>query len=198
MAGWSVPIYTNVDLSLSQGPEPILVPDVVGLQRTAAESNIVTAKLAVGTVTQVYSDTIPKGQVSAQDPAAGQTVDAGAPINLTVSLGAEPVTVPDVVGLTRTLAESTLLNADLALGSITEAYDNTIPENQVMAQDPAAGTSVTPQTPVHLTVSLGTDVVPPQVTITVNPERVPLGESVTITVTADDNLGVVSETLTGI
>ena len=55
---------------------------------------------------------------------------------------------------------------------------------------------MTPQTPVHLTVSLGTDVVPPQVTITVNPERVPLGESVTITVTSDDNLGVVSEILT--
>ena len=44
-----------VDLVISLGVEPVLVPDVVNQPQAAAEAAIVAATLAVGNVTTAYS-----------------------------------------------------------------------------------------------------------------------------------------------
>ena len=61
---------------------------------------------------------------------------------ITVNPIATPmVIVPNVVGLTRTEA-TTALGTDLVVGTITEQTDLTVPEGTVIAQDPAANSTV--------------------------------------------------------
>jgi len=74
------------------------VPDVVGLDQSTAETDIVTAGFAVGTVTTSYSSTVPPGDVISQDPAAGTYLPAGTSVDIVVSLGIEPID-PDLTGL---------------------------------------------------------------------------------------------------
>ncbi len=94
-AGTSVAQGTSVDLVVSLGLAPVLVPDVVGLAQADAESAITGAGLIVGTITTQYSDTVPEGHVISQDPAAGTSVASGSSVDLAVSLG--PDTEPPVV-----------------------------------------------------------------------------------------------------
>ncbi|RLB79228.1 MAG: hypothetical protein DRH17_14110, partial [Deltaproteobacteria bacterium] len=97
--GASVPPGTSVDIEVSLGVEMVTVPDVVGLAQATAESDIVAVGLVVGTVTTSYSETVPAGDVISQNPAGGASVEIASSVDIEVSLGVEPVTVPDVVGL---------------------------------------------------------------------------------------------------
>ncbi len=58
LGGASVLPGTNVDLVISLGVEPVLVPDVTGQAQATAEAAIVAATLTVGNVTSAYSDTV--------------------------------------------------------------------------------------------------------------------------------------------
>jgi len=65
------------------------------------------------------------------------------------------VTVPDVAGMPRADALAALAAAGLAAGEVTEESSKTVPKDHVISQDPAAGASVAPGTPVRLVVSSG-------------------------------------------
>jgi hypothetical protein len=71
-------------------PAVVLVPSVVGQTQATAQSMITSALLVVGTVTQVYSDTVPSGRVISQNPVGGSTAVVGSAVNLTVSKGPAP------------------------------------------------------------------------------------------------------------
>lgn len=101
------------------------------------------------------------GLVIAQAPQAGTQVTQGAPVNLTVAQAPAPVLVPDVVGVAQAAAITTLVAAQLSVGSIQTAFSRTVPAGHVISQAPAAGTSVPARTAVALVVSLG----PAQVTV---------------------------------
>ncbi|HPP59955.1 MAG TPA: PASTA domain-containing protein, partial [Candidatus Hydrogenedens sp.] len=64
-----------------------IVPDVVGLPQAEAINEIVTANLAIGSVSQQCSDTIPAGNVISQNPSAGQQVPIGTPISIVTASG---------------------------------------------------------------------------------------------------------------
>jgi hypothetical protein len=80
---------------LGSEPEPdVQVPDVVGMAQADAESTITSAAgLAVGTISDAHSDTVPEGHVISQDPAAGTWVYSGSAVDLVISAG------PTVAGL---------------------------------------------------------------------------------------------------
>ncbi len=154
-AGVTVAPGSAVALTVSKGPQPVSVPDVVGMTQAAADTAITSASLALGTVTQTYSATVPTGDVVSQLPAAGTSVPPGTTVNLDVSKGPEPVTVPDVVGLAQAEADTVITSALLALGAVTQMYSDTVSTGDVVSQLPAAGTSVLPGTAVNLDVSKG-------------------------------------------
>jgi len=154
-AGVMVAENTPVNLTVSKGPAPVAVPNVVGMTQAAAEAALTGVGLAVGAVTEDLSATVPAGQVISQNPAAGVEVAPGASVDLVVSKGPAPVTVPNVVGLTQAAAESALTGAGLAVGTVTESFSETVPLGQVMSQSPASGVSVVPGTAVNLEVSKG-------------------------------------------
>ena len=81
-------------ISLGTKIETVEVPDLVKQTQDQAKSDITTRKLKVGTVDEVYHDTIPAGQVIYQYPAAGSKVEEGTKINLQISKGKDPSTLP--------------------------------------------------------------------------------------------------------
>lgn len=152
-AGTEVAKGSTVTIQVSKGEEKMSVPDVRGTDENSAKSRLSSAGLNV-TVTTDYSDSVAKGNVISQDPSGGTKVDAGTNVNIVVSLGSRPVSVPAVVGTTESNARQMLASAGLGVGTVTY-QDNAAPAGQVISCDPGAGSSVANGTAVNLVISKG-------------------------------------------
>jgi len=144
-----------VSLVVSTGPCPVTVPNVVGQAQSAAETAIQGAGLVVGTVTTQCDNVVPAGQVISQNPVAGSSVQPGSAVDLVVSSGPCPVTVPDVVGQNQVAALTTLTAAGLTADPITLECSNTVPAGNVISQTPAGGVTVLYGTSIALVISTG-------------------------------------------
>ena len=100
-SGNSVAEDSPVNLVISSGPQMVALPNVEGLTQDAATTAITGAKLMVGPVTQQTSNTVATGKVISQDPASGNSVAEGSPVNLLISSGPQMVAVPNVEGSTQ-------------------------------------------------------------------------------------------------
>lgn len=145
-----------------------VVPDVVGLTESDADTAIVDAGFTVGDVTTASSESVPVGLVISQDPAAGTTLSLGDPINFVLSTGSAFTLVPDLVGQTIPDAISLLLAAVLGLGIVTDQPSTAFPAGTVISQSIAAGVSVTKGTAIAVVRSTGpaVHVVPDILTLT--------------------------------
>ncbi|MGB2714715.1 MAG: PASTA domain-containing protein [Vicinamibacterales bacterium] len=144
-----------VDFVISLGPSPVPVPNVVGQTQGAAEASLVAASLTLGTVAFANDSIAPPGQVISQAPNAGLTAAPGSKVNVTLSLGPVMIGVPSVVGLANVTAQTTIVGAGLAVGSLTMAYDAVVPVGSVLNQSPAGGVSAPLGSAVNLTISKG-------------------------------------------
>lgn len=72
-AGAVVGRFDDVRLTVSSGPAPVLVPNVVGGIATTASARLANAGFAVS-VSRVYSTAVPAGVVISQSPPAGTSV----------------------------------------------------------------------------------------------------------------------------
>lgn len=87
---------TVVNLTVSQGPEPIAVPAVTGLLQEEAVAAIEAVGLAAQIVDAPVNDrAVPEGAVLSQSPADGQ-LTRGQAVSLTISAGPRMVAVPNV------------------------------------------------------------------------------------------------------
>jgi beta-lactam-binding protein with PASTA domain len=146
----------TVTIWVSTGPPKVTVPTVKGLQWPSAQQTLVNAGLQPVEYL-VPGDT--KGQVTATDPPAGERVPKGSKVRVNVMSGPAVATVPSVVGQSLAAATTALHNAGF---NANPTYVNSdAPQNQVIHQNPSAGTSEPKGTTVDLEVSNG----PPQVTV---------------------------------
>ena len=86
--------------------------------------------------------------------AVSDSADLSAVQTWTLTVG-EPVEVPDVVGQLQATAENTLIDADLSIGLVREAFSTAFPSGQVSEQSPIAGSVAEFGEPINLIVSLG-------------------------------------------
>ncbi len=152
-SGESVPAGTTVEIDVSSGPDAVAVPNVAGLSLADATSKLEAEKLVVHLDTD-SSDTVAEGIVISQSPSAGVSVKPGTTIGLVISSGKKQGTVPNLVGMDLTNAQNTLTMSGLVLGSQSQANDAAT-AGQVIAQDPAAGTSVAQGAAVNVVISKG-------------------------------------------
>jgi len=129
------------------------VPNVLDM----SEADAITAIDAVdyisaGTPTYECSDTIANGNVISTTPGAG-TASCGTTVAIVVSTG--PPTVPDVVDMNRTDANTAIVAAGLVVGVVDYATSGTVPRETVLSQDPNGGASVTCGSAVDYTASSG-------------------------------------------
>ncbi len=143
---------STVTLSVSLGPAPVAVPDVVGKTEQQARKKLRKAGFEVE-VEERASDSVPAGRVIETDPAAGFEAAAGETVTLIVSRGANTVTVPDVVGLDRFDAEAQLEAAGFVVN--TEPQNDDAPEDQVIRQIPGAGETASKGDEVTIVYSTG-------------------------------------------
>ncbi len=130
------------------------VPAVQGRTQAEAVSAVRQASLDAN-VSQAFSETVPTGVVVSADPGPGRTVRRGEAVELVVSKGPERYDVPSVVGMTLAEATARLKSGRLKVGKVTKAYDEKVPEGQVVTAKPAPGASLKKGTAVALTVSRG-------------------------------------------
>lgn len=130
------------------------VPDCAALTEAAANIAITAAGLTPDS-DGAFSNTVAKGIVINQSPAAGTAAYAGDIVTITVSFGTEYTIVPVVAGLTQAAATTALTTAGLTLGTVSTAMTNDTAVNLVSASSPAAGVGVAAGTAIALTVSLG-------------------------------------------
>lgn len=139
--------------------EQVQVPRIVNMSVNDAENTLNAAGLRLGQETTVSSDK-PEGTVIKQDPAAGESLEKGQGVDVTVSGGPGETIVPNVVGTANPEDARKLLElSDLKLGKV-DTRDSDQPEGYVLSQSPDQGTSVAPGTEINITVSNGLVTVP--------------------------------------
>ncbi|MGB5541360.1 MAG: PASTA domain-containing protein, partial [Gammaproteobacteria bacterium] len=148
----------DAQLVIDYAPAPTtVVPNVVDLPQATAEAAILAANLVVGTITSASHPTIVAGNVISTTPVAGTTVFEGTAVDLVISTGPGTVLidVPNVIGSTQAVATTTLVNAGLVVGNVTQVSD-AAPAGTVIDQSPLACVAcVTAGSAVDLTVSTG-------------------------------------------
>ena len=144
---------TTVTLVLSAGPRQVTVPAVVGDGREQAEETLTDAGL-VPEVTETHDEEVPVGDVVAVEPDVDTEVDEASSVELVVSLGPEPIAVPELTGLTADQAREVVDDVDLDLEITERRYDDT-EAGTVLTQDPPPGASLTSDESVRVTVSDG-------------------------------------------
>lgn len=134
-----------------------VVPAVEGQEQQAAEDLLRAARLKVLEPILENHDSVPKGAVFRQDPAAGERVRPGKPVKLYVSLGPARFVVPDLSGLQLSDVPPVLSRAGLILGTVTKLYDPAGHDGQVVNQDPAPATEFGSSAAVDLYVTASSD-----------------------------------------
>ncbi|MEA3510522.1 MAG: PASTA domain-containing protein, partial [Actinomycetota bacterium] len=136
---------TTITVWVSEGPEPTTVPELegktVGQANTAAENaNLVLVENGTSEVTAASGL---EGRVATQDPSAGETVDSGTEVRITIGV-LKQVSVPDFTGMTA--AEAATAGAAVGL-DVVAAGPVALPPGDpnlglVADQDPPQGTTV--------------------------------------------------------
>ncbi|PKQ14850.1 MAG: hypothetical protein CVT68_09730 [Actinobacteria bacterium HGW-Actinobacteria-8] len=134
----SVPWNTPIDLVVSKGPQPIVVPDVTGLAEDRARTLLSSFAMVVS-VEYGRSNDVGEGEVYATDPAPGSDSTRTAPITLWVSQGKPLLTVANYIGMDVKVAEKAARDAGLKVTLYGKWPFSS--KNLIVDQNPAAGTT---------------------------------------------------------
>ena len=151
VAGTSVQRGDTVSLVVSTGKTS--VPDLADMTQEEARRALEQAGLKIGNVTTDDSDAEHKDLVLSSDPAAQTQVELGTSVSIVIGSGqASSLPVPDVRGMTQEQARDALVG----FTRVVFQYRDTQNPNEngvVIDVTPAAGSTITPDTQV--TVTLG-------------------------------------------
>lgn len=89
-----IPGKTELVLTYSKGPQSVGVPDLSGSSKQAAENLLQSEGLTPSYQREEYSDTVPKGEVTRQSPAAGSQTDPNGKVQFWISKGPKPTPQP--------------------------------------------------------------------------------------------------------
>jgi serine/threonine-protein kinase len=136
------------------GGNKVIVPNLAGMTVAAAKAELTKDGLVLGQTSQDYSDTTPSGQISSQDPPQGGLAAKGAQVNVVISKGAQPVSVPSLVGQDATSAISAIDAAGFTAYA-GQPKHNSAPEGQVIDQSPKGGSMAPKGSQITYVLSLG-------------------------------------------
>lgn len=148
----------SVNLTISDGPETVKVPDLQGSTLAKAKAALEDGGLAAGLVTREFSDDVPNGSVIGTDPEAGTERHAGSAIAITVSKGS-PVEVADVTGASVEDATAELEEAGLKVKIASAQVNSEFDKGLVAEQSPGAGNEAAEGDTVTLTISKGPEMI---------------------------------------
>ena len=147
--------YCTVHLTVSRPQEPYSLENLVGMSERDALLTLRNHNVSAS-VTQVYSDTVPKGNVMETSPSHGALLSANAKVTLRVSAGKKQslLSVPNLFGMTETEANALLHGMGLSIGSVSYRSSSHT-AGTIIGQDIAAYSSIKHGETVSYTVSVG-------------------------------------------
>ncbi|MDP4715800.1 MAG: Stk1 family PASTA domain-containing Ser/Thr kinase, partial [Candidatus Nanopelagicales bacterium] len=141
---------------LAAGPgKQVTVPGILGLDERAAATALQDVGLRLEVSGQEFSETVAAGLVLSSDPAPGASTGVDSIISVVLSQGPERYAVPDVVGEPLAIARTTLSEANLGVGIITEAWDSSIAAGSIVSTVPGVGEELMSGTLIDIVVSKG-------------------------------------------
>ncbi|MEV8252618.1 Stk1 family PASTA domain-containing Ser/Thr kinase [Rhodoglobus sp. NPDC076762] len=148
------------------GSSAVDVPDVASMTYEEGAAALTAKDLVPQRVDQA-SETVEEGIIIRTDPGPGQTVALGFKVQVVVSLGRTPVTVPNVANLDEAAAIALLESAGLVYGTTSQSYSQNLKSGTVISSDPRGdaernsdGTIIREGATVNLVVSNGLVQVP--------------------------------------
>jgi serine/threonine-protein kinase len=146
--GSELPKGSEVVLTVSQGPAPVTIPQVIGATQEQATQDLESEGLVVK-VTEAFSDTVPAGTVVDQEPEQGTAGKRRDTVTVVVSQGPELIEVPNVVSQQYDAAARTLTGLGFVPDrqNVLGGFFGTVRDQSV-----AAGQRVPRGTPITLTV----------------------------------------------
>jgi serine/threonine-protein kinase len=130
-------------------------PDVVGMSYEEARQKLYEVGLRTMVGDRQYSLSVPEGGILSQRPEGGEKVKKGRHIGVVVSKGPEVDTIPDVRAISERQARKKLREAGFGSVESYKAYHERVPKDQVAGTDPSAGTVISREVTVQVTVSKG-------------------------------------------
>lgn len=147
-----LPEGSQVELTVSEGPPPVTVPDVLQFDVQYARRVLSAAGLSVGR-TDLVPSSAEAGVVVATRPTAGTPLRPGATVELVVSRGPGAIRVPDVVGMPEAEARQRLEVLGLRVGLVRLVPAGRNRPGIVTEQRPSAGAMSLRAGRVDLTVT---------------------------------------------
>lgn len=134
----------------------VVVPDLENLTVEQAQSALEPSGLMLSRAGERFDASVERGRIIVQEPAAGTPVRGHRRVSVTVSLGEESSSVPELLGETRRGAELLLEHAGLRVSGVTRAPSDAVAEGLVVATDPPAESVLPRGGGVSLLLSTGT------------------------------------------
>nr|NLD40701.1 PASTA domain-containing protein [Actinomycetales bacterium] len=133
----------TVTVYVSLGVEMLPMPELLSLTAAEAAEAVLAEGFPEPTLSEDWSETVPEGgvisaTVEGAPVMAGEPYDHRSVVEIVASRGREPVTIPELVGLPRDEAETSLEEAGLAAQFGQAEYSESVPEGAVIRQSPPA------------------------------------------------------------
>jgi len=148
--------------------DEIDVPNVIEKKDIDAITELEQFGFAVDTSDKKYDSHYAPGAVISQHPLPLTRVKKGRTIQLTICLGEQKITMPDLKGISLRDAEIKLTEKDLQKGDIYPRPSTLYPQGVVIDQSIAPGQIINKGTAVNLTVSSSREVIEVQVPNVIN------------------------------
>lgn len=139
--GATLPHNTTITVTVSQGPKPVTMPNIVGKTKDEAQQTMDDLKLTANW-TESFDDKIPQGQVISTSVSSGNTLHWGDSVDVVVSKGPETITLPNYVGQKASDAKAALEKLGFTVKVSSQLTLNAGQDKKVASQDPVGGTEV--------------------------------------------------------
>jgi serine/threonine protein kinase len=141
-------------LATFKPPEEQKFPNLVGMK--IEEARLAAEKANVRLMEhEEFNEEREPGVIYRADWEPGRPIRPGRSVNVWISKGSRMVWVPKVLQMPGQEAEAKLKEAGLTLGAVDRRYDDKIPYDYVIAQNPRSGKRVRRGEPVNLILSDG-------------------------------------------
>jgi serine/threonine protein kinase/beta-lactam-binding protein with PASTA domain len=152
-------------LYVSDGPILHALPDISQQDQATAQGTLATMGLALNVAAQQYDEAVPAGSILAWSVGGtpnpvGQQVPTGTGIDVVVSQGPAPRTIPDLVNHSFDETNAALTGAQLQVQQLEPQFNDTVAAGNVIALNPGPGTQVPRDAVVQVVVSKGSETVP--------------------------------------
>ena len=139
--GATLPHNTTITVTVSQGPKPVTMPDIVGKTKDEAQQALDDLRLTTNW-TESFDDKIPQGQVISASVNNGDTLHWGDSVDVVVSKGPETITLPNYVGQKASDAKAALEKLGFTVKVSSQLTLDSNQDKKVASQDPVGGTEV--------------------------------------------------------